>query len=257
MFVRRPIIEKNPFAFAPIHDFGYKNLVVSGCSFTYNNSMEHACAWPYYLKDFGNFKAVYDCSLPGAGNYHVSHALQWALTINNLDPLETLVVVMWSGHDRDDYICSVDSLNGYPVKHLYISGVASAISGGYGLQSPGNTELKVDSVRKIKTRQSRSIENFLYIDSLKSWLNQNRYQSVFLDYIDRNLPNRTRDFDIRPYLPNHCQNRLDNIIVDCLDLYSFCLKNNLLYDDDFHPSAVGHQRWTQEYLVPCLKELNI
>lgn len=256
MFVRRPLIEQNPFAFQTQHDFGYDNLVVSGCSFTYNNSSEHACTWPYYLKDLGKFKAVYDCSLPGAGNYHISHSLKWALTLENLDPTKTLVVVMWSGNDRDDLICGADFLNSYPTKHLYQTDVASAVTGGSAEKSIGNVDDVFGNIKRIKTRKSRSIENYLYIDSLKTWLDQNNYSSVFLDYLDRNLPNLTRDFDIRDYLPNECLSRLDEIIIECEDIYSFALKNDLLWDD-FHPTPDGHLEWTKQYLVPLLQKLNI
>lgn len=257
MFVRRPIIEQNPFAFKPQYDFGYDNLVVSGCSFTYNNSMEHACTWPYYLKDLGNFKAVYDSSLPGAGNYHISHSLQWALTLEKLDPDKTLVVVMWSGNDRDDLICGIDSLNAYPSKHLYQHDVISAITGGSSEESMGNVDDAFEKIKQIKTKKSRSIENYLYIDSLKTWLDQNKFRSVFLDYLDRKIPNRTKDFEIRDYLPDDCVIRLDAIVAKCKDVYSFALKNDLLWEDDFHPTPDGHLEWTRQYLVPLLQKLNI
>jgi len=242
--------------FEPQHDFGFKNLVVAGCSFTYNSSQTDACTWPYYLKDLGNFETVYDCSLPGAGNYHVSHSVQWALLNQPLEQEQTLVVIMWSGNDRDDFICSTDFLGNAPTKYCYLPTVASAISGGSHVTSAGNTTIAVN-VKKIKNRQSRAVENFLYMDLLKTWLDQKGYRSVFLNYIDRQLPSRTTDFEIKSYLPLSCQQRLDEMFGHCQDPYSFCLKNNLLYQDDFHPSANGHLQWTKDILIPYLKSLNI
>lgn len=258
MFVRRPIIEQNPFAFPVEHDFGYDNLVVGGCSFTYNNSDEHACSWPYYLKDLGNFKSVYDCSMPGAGNYHIFHSLQWALTLADLDPLNTLVIVMWSGNERDDQICSPDALNSYPARHFYDSDTATAITGGNHPNARGNIlNESMKLIDKIKTQHSRAVENFLYIDGLRSWLDHHQYKSIFLDYLDRTLPCRANDFDLREHLPNRCQKKLDDIFDECKNIYAYCLKNGLLGEDDFHPSVEGHLVWTRECLVPYLKSLNI
>lgn len=257
MFARRLLIEQNTFAFLPIHDFGYDNLVVSGCSYTYNNSDEHSCTWPYYLKELGNFKTIYDCSLPGAGNYHIAHSLQWDLGEGKLDPKNTFVIVMWSGNDRDDLIGDINVLNDYPMKYCYLPSVSSIITGGSNQDSSPNTKINIKNILDVKNQQSRAVENFLYRDSLKTWLDYHEYSSVFLEYIDRSLPNRTTDFDIRPYLPTVYQKRLDEITSKCLDSYSFCLKNNLLYEDDFHPSADGHLEWTTKILVPFLQSLNI
>jgi hypothetical protein len=257
MFVRRSYLEQNP-VFSIAHDFGYENLVVSGCSFTFNNSETHASSWPYYLRELGGFKKVYDCSLPGAGNYHISHALQWSLTQEGLDPSETLVLVMWSGHDRDDTIAGVSALDpGYTTKHYYTPGVVSAVTGGSILDARGNTRNGLDCMRSIKTPESRAVENYLYIDALRAWLVHNGYRSVFVDYLDPSLPNRTRNFNIRDHLPTACQQRLDAVFADCVDIYAFCVKNDLLYEDDLHPSANGHLAWTRQCLIPCLKSLNI
>jgi len=256
MFVSRPNIENTKPTFASEFNFGYKNLVVGGCSFTYNNSYTDACTWPYYLRELGDFDTVYDCALPGAGNYHISHAVQWMLLNQDLDREQTLVIIMWSGNDRDDFICGTDFLSNYPMQYCYLPTVASAISGGEHSTAKGNTTINI-GVKQIKTRQSRAIENFLYIDSLKTWLDQRGYRSVFLNYIDRQLPSRTTDFEIKPYLPLGCQQRLNDIFDHCQDPYSFCLKNNLLCEDDFHPSTDGHLTWTRNILIPLLKSLNI
>ena len=257
MFCTRPIIEQNSTALPVQHDFGYDNLVVSGCSFTYNNSVTTACTWPYYLRELGNFKKVYDCSLPGAGNYHISHSLQWELGEGKLDPNNTLVVVMWSGNDRDDLIGTKDILNDYPMSYYYFSSAVSLITGGSHQEAYVNTSANIKSINTVKSHQSRAVENFLYRDSLKTWLDHRGYRSVFLEYIDRSLPNRTKDFEITPYLPPSYQKRLNDITSQCMDLYTFSLKNDLLFNDDFHPSDEGHIQWTKEILIPFLKSLSI
>ena len=115
IFKTRPGIKKQ---FDTVHDFGIKNLIVSGCSFTYNNHETSASTWPYYLKDLGGFDQVLDCSMPGAGNYHIASSLQWAIEMQNPDPTNSLVIVMWSGNDRDDYICPQSIITDYPFKFM-------------------------------------------------------------------------------------------------------------------------------------------
>jgi len=252
MFCTRPTVENSPRIFPIEHNFGYDNLVVSGCSFTHNNSDKDICTWPYYLRELGNFKNVYDCSLPGAGNHHVSQSLQWELVNNQFDPRKTLVVVMWSGNDRDDVICDENVLNQYPMKYQYAPGVVTGITGGSHDEAKGNIKAGID-LKKLKSPRSRAIENFLYINGTKIWLEHHDYRSIFLDYINRSLPNRSLDFDIYDYLPLNCQKKLHDIIDHCTDLYTFCLKNDLLSDDDFHPSPEGHLQWTKKILIPYLK----
>ena len=91
IFKTRPNIKKQ---FDTIADLGIDNLIVSGCSFTHNNYNSSAVKWPYFLKDLGGFKQVLDCSLPGAGNQHISNSLLWALNIDQPDPKNSLIVVV-------------------------------------------------------------------------------------------------------------------------------------------------------------------
>jgi hypothetical protein len=112
IFKVRPNIKKQ---FDTVHNFDIKNLIVGGCSFTYNNHETSAVTWPYYLRDLGGFEQVLDCSLPGAGNSHIADSLQWALEVDRPEPADSLVIVMWSGCDRDDYICPEENIKPYRI----------------------------------------------------------------------------------------------------------------------------------------------
>lgn len=239
-----------------IHNFGFKNLIVSGCSFTYNNHDTAAVTWPYYLRDLGNFEQVYDCSMPGAGNHHISNTLQWALDNNNLDPKESLVIVMWSGNDRDDYICPDSNISGYPFRVKYSNTVSSGITGGLDVKANGNTVKGLKNFSLCKDYESRSIENYLFIRSLWNFLTVNGYQFIFLDYLDRNLISRTLDFDIRKYLPDTIKQKFNQMMTPITDPYEWAIRHNLLTDDDFHPSPDGHLSWTKKILVPELIKIS-
>ena len=242
--------------FDTIHDFGIENLIVSGASFTYNTSEEHLCSWPYYLRDLGGFKQVLDCSMQGAGNHHISNSLQWAIEVDEPAPSNSLVIVMWSNNYMDDYICPGSIINDYPFKFNYSNDVVTGITGGTHVTAQGNTNSKeLASFGKIKTLESRAIENYLYINSLYNFLQNKGYKFLFLDYLNYSLPARLKDIDIKKYLPNITKNKLDKIITKITPLYEHALKNDLLAEDDYHPSLDGHLDWTRKVLLPKLQTI--
>jgi len=253
IFKTRPNLQKQ---FDTIHDFGIQNLIVSGCSFTYNNHETLALTWPYYLRDLGGFDQVLDCSLPGAGNSHITDSLQWALEVDRPNPANSLVIVMWSGCDRDDYICSDSNDNKqYPFSFRYTNSVISGIGGGMNAQSKGNTINGLKNLEQTKTLESRSIENYLYINSLWHYLKNSKYKFIFLNFLDGNLPSRTCHFDIANYLPTTIKNHYNSMFTKLTDLYTWSLKNDLLSGDDFHPSVNGHLDLTRTVLLPKLQTI--
>lgn len=253
MFKKRLGIKKQ---FNTIHNFRFKNLIVSGCSFTYNNHESSAATWPYYLRDLGGFEQVLDCSLPGAGNFHISNALQWCIENDQPDPKESFVIVMWSGNDRDDYVCPDSNNSGtYPFTFKYGDSVISGITGGSGEDNSGNTITGLENIADTKTSASRAIENYLYINGLKNYLENNGYQYVFLDYIDRSLPSRTVDFDIRKHLPKNLAIQMDKMFTKIMTPNEFALRNDLLDGDDFHPTPDGHLEWIKQVLLPKLQTI--
>jgi hypothetical protein len=254
IFKTRPGIEKK---FQTEHDFGYENLIVSGCSFSYNQSDNHLISWPYYLRDLGGFSCVLDCALPGAGNQHIANSLQWALEIEKPDPAKSLVIVMWSGNDRDDYICPKSNIDTtYNFQFNYNNNVMSGITGG-GLNSSGNTINGLKQWAKTKSLESKAIENYLHISGLWHFLKNSNYKFVFLNFLNNNLPSRSLHFDIGNYLPPGIQKNLNLMIERITDPYEWALKNNFLSEDDFHPNINGYLTWTRSVLLPHLKTLSI
>lgn len=233
-------------------NLGFKNLIVSGCSYTYNNSETAAVTWPYYLRDLAGFDTVYDSSLPGAGNYHICLSLMWTLDNLDCDRDSSLVVVMASGNNRDDAIVAAECLNDYPMQFNYAPSVAAGITGGNHATSGGNN-LYLKNIDKAKTLQSRSIENYLYLTALHSYLIERKYKFVILDYLDRSVPNLSNDFDITNLLPNKLRGRYKNLFANQVkNIYRFAVMHDLLESDNFHPSPDGHLRWTKECLLPFL-----
>jgi hypothetical protein len=252
IFKTRPSIKKQ---YPTIANLGIDNLIVSGCSFTYNHHDSTATAWPYYLKDLGGFTQVLDCSMPGAGNQHVSHALQWALEMEPPDPKDSLVIVMWTGNDRDDYICPTTNIkpNSYPFKFCYSDAVETGITGGSYPEATGNTVRDFKPFSTTKTKESRAIENYLYMTQTWNYLANRGYKFVFLNFLNSQLPSRSEHFDIGPLLPLLLKNKLKSMIADIIDPYTWAVKTDQLWEDDYHPSPNGHLDWTRNILLPYLK----
>ena len=244
-FKTRPNIKKQ---FDTIHNFGFTNLIVSGCSYVYNNHDSSGVTWPYYFRDLGGFDQVLDTSLPGAGNYHIASSLQWAIEMDQPDPNDSFVIVMWSGHDRDDYICPITNIKPYPFKFRYSDKVESGITGGDGRNS--NT---IEFFAQNKTQESKAIENYLCINGLWNFLQNKGYKFLFLDYLDRSLPNLTADFDIGKYLPPKLNDNLTKMITHTTDLYTWSLGRNYLSSDLLHPVPDGFLSWSREILLPTVK----
>jgi hypothetical protein len=252
IFKTRPGIKKQ---FEMLHDFKIKNLIVSGCSFTYNNHETAAVTWPYYLRDIGGFEQVLDTSMPGAGNYHIASSLTWALEINQPDPDDSLVLIMWSGNDRDDYLTPVSNLNGYPFEFKYSDDVASAITGGAHPDNMGNTLRSPKDFVSIKTPECKAIENYLYILNTWSYLKNAGYKFLFMDFTTADFPIRSNHFAIEKYLPAKIKKHLRDMKTELIDPYQFSLKNDLLCIDDFHPNPTGHLAWTRQQLLPKLIQI--
>jgi hypothetical protein len=237
-------------------DLNYKNLVVSGCSFTHNNSDSIPCSWPVYLRDLGGFDNVANLGLPGAGNNHIANSTHWHLENNQYDNKDTLVIVMWSGNDRDDSIVSIDSLNNYPMRFYYNKHTVTGISGGSAADSSGNISKDYFKLLQAnKTHETRAVENYLLVSGLHHYLTAKQFKFVFLNYVDHSVPHRTQDFDITPHLPKELQQRYKSMFADIDNIYHWCLLQDLLSkEDDFHPSPDGHLNWTRDVLLPYLTD---
>lgn len=241
-----------PKTFQTLHNLNYKNLLVSGCSFTYNNSDEHSATWPYYLRDLGGFENVLDCSMVGAGNQHILNSVLYALESEKINPQETLVIIQWAGHDRDDYVIAPENLNDYPFRYYYSSDSVAGITGGEGVVNFKDKDT-IQKLQVMKNHASRSIENFVRIKSLHSYLKTKGFPFIFFEYRDYKLPGRDNNFDPKPYLSKPAEKEYRNMMTEFSEnFYKHCIKNDLLEDDDFHPNPDGHLSFTRNVLLPDL-----
>lgn len=228
-----------PRVFAAINDLQYKNLLVGGCSFTYNISDTDSSSWPYYLRDKCAFDQVYDCSIEGASNYQIFSSVIYALETNNLDPTDTLVIIMWSGYNRESKIVSTTRVGN--VKNVY----------HYNNQVSCINTTTYNKEFNQKSNESQSLENYLHVVSTWNYLKNRGYQLVFLNYIDTKIKNKNT-FDIEEFLPTVLKRKFTSMFADIENFFVYCVKHNHLQEDQFHPTMQGHLEWTHNVLAPAL-----
>lgn len=230
-------VRSTPKVFDVINDLKYKNLVVGGCSFTYNISDTDSSSWPYYLRDKCGFNNVYDCSVEGAGNYQILTSVMYGLETHNLIPDETLVVIMWSGYERDSIIVPLEQKSINEPIYYYNNKIIS---------------VNTTRISNKKNKFSRALENYIYVNSLWNYLQNQKYQCIFLNFVDPTIPNRGHTFNVVDFLPNNLKKKFLNMFIDIENFYVYCIKNNQLQQDDFHPTMQGHLDWTHQVLAPSL-----
>jgi len=231
----------------------YKNLFVSGCSFTFSG-------WPNHLAELTGIENILNFAMPGAGNYHIMSSTLYEIENIKPSPKDTLVVIMLSGFDRDDEILDrkfldKDYLKSYSHEQYYFNrNVCTGISGGSDPTAEGNFEF-AGGIRKVKSRESRAIENFIYVSAIYNFLKINGFDFIITNHIDRHLPARDHSFIIEEYLNKNLRNSFINLIdYDLENIYRYCLKNDLQDCDDYHPSEDGHFLWTKNHLVPYIDQ---
>jgi hypothetical protein len=234
--------------FAATHSAKYKNLLVSGCSFTWNNSEKHLCSWPYYLRDLAKFEQVYDCSQSGAGSNHIFNSVINEIQTNpNLSPDDTLVIVMWSGLTRTDVIANSDitgtwhQISNYNFDRKFATlSIFNSVSGSSALDK------LCESYKQIVDVDAQIYESAIKIIALTSYLKERKYNYVMLSWKDPTVEfNRV----VSPIV-GQAKAMLDP--VEYLDEHA--KKNKEL---DGHPTPDGYLKWTKECLLPylCLKDL--
>ena len=232
----------------------FKKLIVSGCSFTHNNHSE-SCAWANLLADWSGMEIV-NLATPGAGNGHISDSIILYLERNKPDPTETLVMTMWSGIDRTDFIVSrkkYKEKTKYNFESFYDSFTEHYMVGGihWNQQAIPNT-LLVKEYNSLQDEKSLSLRAWLTFNKLTNYLSVNNYvyrYTTFEDILNKGRINFLKELsslDLTLDLKNW-------ILINGKDsLGGFTLYHNKRLPVDEHPTLEGQEQWVKEQLIPTL-----
>ena len=235
----------------------YKTLLVSGCSFTHNNCEDHF-AWANDLAAWAGMDII-NLAIPGAGNTHIANSIMLYIGQHELDPKETLVMAMWSGVARIDWITDKSLShfkNSYPFTYNYDQH-NELVLGGSWWQPKRRTHIEQTLVEysKYQSKHSFTLHSWLAMTNLTNYLKLHGFEyyytairdtehnkELWINY-EQELKNLNLNFDtdtwIKPCIGNYCQ------------------IHDMLQDDNFHPSMHGNESWTREILIPYLIEKNV
>ena len=228
-------------------------LLVSGCSYTWNNSEEHACTWPYYLQDALGFQQVLDCSQCGSGpDLAFNSVINEVLINKNISADDTLISVMWSGLERTDVITSFDDkVKDYHPMSLY------AFNEQYcNLTLFSNINDPDDNYSKLAMMYKKTIpfaaqayQSLLKMIALAALLDHMKFNYVFMTW---------KPIDKQYMLENHIpENIIDialSLMVPIKIIDEYADQHDMRIPNDGHPSADCHIHWTKVHLVPGLAE---
>lgn len=249
-----------------------KKLIVSGCSFTENQG-----SWAYNLAERYDLELV-NLAWPGAGNSHVAWSLISYLERNQKNLDECMIGIMWTHPIRKDFIFEINPL--YKDQEMYT----------YNYDQYNRLVMLGDMVKKYDFFSSRLVKQELIKEELggrgnksaitfTDWFtkinlvsyllrkNINFFQTMFHNYFTESdlLVNKTNWHwqQIYRYLEELEKLDLKPELTNWIDLHSkeylgeYAYHNNLLCEDNYHPSKDGHKKWTEEILIPKLLSMKI
>ena len=254
------------------HSSPYKKLLVSGCSFTaQSKNANYPFSWANVLAARTGMDVI-NLAVPGAGNSHISNSIILYLERNKLNLDETLILIMWTGPSRFDWITDKDKSNGnsYSFSYYYDDYNELTVAGNWlrSAYSPKShkTHLTETMVQysKYQSESSLALQSWLAITNLNNYLKLHKYkfyQTTFLDLKENPV--------YKDALPIHFYKELDklNLTLDKTswlklqnkEYYGEWAKaNKCLMSDHFHPNCPeASEKWVDTVLIPQLEIENI
>ena len=231
-------------AFSPTHRSSKENILVSGCSFTYNNSDEHVCSWPYYLKDLCNIKHVYDCSQSAAGSNHIFNSVIHEIESNpDINCNNTTVIIAWSGLTRTDVIADKELTQSYHAVSNYAFNDKFAtlcIMNSFSIKDKHFIDEMSAYYKRVINTDAQILESALKIIALKNYLENKNFNFVFAQYQDL-----TDEIEI---LHTDIKYKLNNCFDELISIGSHSKE----FEEDGHPTPDSYLNWTIHALIPYL-----
>lgn len=242
-----------------------KHLVTNGCSFTKGQS------WSHYLSESLDLDSYSCLAEGGAGNFYITDSTQDFLTHADLDPHETMVIIMWSGVNRKDI-----KISGSWFHHLqdqYRTGCRSPVrdqeiyyvfSGGLGNRWHQNALMMgaFDTQYMLSDPRCLCHDTVMHIHNLENYLRLHGYRYRFMTYVnywrpDRECADLGGDYSI-PFFFG------DSRLYQDLDWtnWIFCdqdrnglgefARDRGELDSTGHPDPAAHRAWALDHVRPRL-----
>lgn len=242
----------------------YQHLVVSGCSFTSNLMVADGSpyAWPNMLASWAGM-SIDNLAIPGAGNNHIARSIILHLEHTRPDPATTLVLAMWSGPARIDWLTerSLSKFKSeYPFEYQY-DNYSELSLGGHWWNSRATPIIKaMREYARFQDNHSFALDSWLAMTQLADYLTARGYRYYYTSYFSYKNTAAQDDAVVFDY---HAV--LEKVGIDLTsqswlplaenDHYGDWSKlNNRLADDGYHPGNDANIIWTRDVLAPCLQQ---
>lgn len=237
--------------FTTTHNTQFKNLLVSGCSLTYNNSDKYICSWPYYLRDLAGFDEVYDCSQSGAGSNHIFNSIINEIETNpDINANNTLVVIMWTGLTRTDVIAEQEITSPWHfMSNYHFDDRYATLSLFNGVDGMSSLAQLCRRYKKLVSSDAQVYESLIKIIALKAYLDQKGFKLFMVSWQD--LMPDFKNATIKQSIIESALSTLNNIPY----LYWYAESKKQIEPNDGHPTPNGYLGWTREHLLPGLESV--
>jgi hypothetical protein len=226
------------------------NLLVAGCSYTWNNSEDTAVTWPYYLRDIAGFDQVFDCSQSGTGaNLSFSSVVNELESNQNLTPQNTLVIIMWSELTRTDIIAPFDLVDQVSNMETHVFDADRQLSALslFNTQPEWSKHSEIEKLRKqhilLISDQAKVFDSLLKIIATHNYLQNRKFKSVFL---------RWEPWNRAELINNPLVQKVQNLISPVESLGAYTNRSGTRIPNDGHPTPDSQLNWSKDVLIPYL-----
>lgn len=245
-----------------------KNLVVNGCSFT-DDFMSPT--WATYVNDSLCCQSYQNLAKGGGGNFYISNSTIDYLSSSDLDPAETMVIVMWSGSGRKDLRIAGEWYYHFQNNYFYQSKPFNVNESEYYLFSGGltnswltnpGTKKIFEQLYKISDPTTLCKDTLLHIINLENYLKVHGYQYRFAGYFNQWSDNAeysplSGDYSLGYFLKDIAlYKRYDYSSWIFADSQRNCLGEFALnlgeFDNTGHPTQKAHRIFAEKIFIPQL-----
>jgi hypothetical protein len=245
----------------------FKHLVVSGCSFTHHTGrVPGHSTWANLLAEWTGMQ-IHNLAISGVGNDHISKSIILYLEKNKLPVEDTLVIAMWSGINRIDWITDAKNSNfstEYSFDYQYDNYNELVVGGAWwNAKNPTPLIKTLVDYSKYQSIHSLTLHSWLAMQNLSNYLKVKEYTycyTSFLNYKKHSFPSpHFADFDAELAKLNLSIDKDSWLPLNDDDYYGdWARKRKYLEDDHFHPRfPEATKGWLNEILIPTLKNKNI
>lgn len=257
------------------------NFLANGCSFT--ERIDHpdskTCTWATYLAKQLAVENYINLATQGAGNDYICHSTINYLENANLDPNQTLVIVMWSGVARMDLPLSKSWYQHFKFGEHSVcktDGIGYWINSG-GMTSAWNNKPNVKPIfehaYKITDPVDHCTKSLRYFVMLESYLKSCGYKFLFTSFINYwrdqypyyQMSGESPKVTADPNIGYHCK---DYPIFKKFDFDNWFFVNDQQDTicefahsqdprGDWHPSNKMHQAFAEQIVLPRVQQIHM